>query len=206
MKRLSLGVFIGVMSLAALGISKPQPDIYYFSHFEGIDLDFLRTHYTEIKNNRPIRVEARYLAYKWRSPFEYKEQLNLVGFNLSSFNILQFTLKEKDDFHYVFPLLLFPTRAGDLQELQGLTAGDKIVIYGRFYNLRDSEYAITVDVMETVRKGGHDRSVLLDTRLAPTPVPMPSATPTPGPGLWNRLKKMMNSTPTPTGTTTPEAK
>ena len=206
MKRLSLAVFIGVLSLASLGNSKPQPDIYYFSHFEGIDLDFLRSHYNEIQNNRPIRVEGRFLAYKWRSPFEFKEQLNLVGFNLNSYHILQFTLKEKDEFHYVFPLLLFPTRAGDLQELQGLMAGDRIRIYGRFYNLRDSEYAITVDVIETVRKGGHDQSVLLDTRLAPTPVPTANATPTPGPGLWNRLKKMMNSTPTPTETTTPEAK
>ena len=176
--------------------------------YQDIHMDFLRAHYTEIDNGRMIRVETNYQTLKWLSPFEYKEQLNLIGFNVNNYHILRFTVKENDaldnNFRYVFPLLLFPTRSGDLQEFQDLVEGDRIAIYGRFYNLKKSEFAIAVDAIETIRKGGHDRNVLIDTRVPPTPTPAMTFTPTPGPGPWQRLKAWMN--PAPTGTVTPEAK
>jgi len=193
-------------TLTAFGAPKPTPDPFYVSNYGEMNLDFLRTHYSEINNNRAVQIEAQFLDFKWKSPFQYREALNLDGLDVNRYHVLQFTLKEKDNLHYVFPIFLFPVRYGDLEELQGLTEGQRLVIYGHFYNLKNSEFAITVDVIETVNKGGHERMALLDTRLAPTPTPADIATPTPGPGIWKRLKSMMNPTPTPTGTLTPESK
>jgi hypothetical protein len=209
MKTLFLALcFLGA-AFTAFGASQGSPDPYYFSNYREMDLEFLRSHYTEINNGRAIQIDARFLDFKWKSPFQYQEALNLDGLDVNRYHVLQFTLKEKDDFHYplyVFPVFLFPVHAGDLEDLQGLSSNQRIAVYGRFYNLKNSEFAIAVDVIETINKGGHDRTVLLDTRLAPTPTPADIPTPTPGPGIWKRLKSMMNPTPTPTGTVTTESK
>lgn len=190
---------------------------YYISKYDIMDLDFLRTHYTEINNGRPIQIEGHFKSYKWLPLFEYKERLKLAGFDINQYNLIQLCLKEKDDFHYTFPILLLHVEAGDLKELDQLSPGDHIVIYGRFYNLKKSEFALETDIIETIGKNkhindsqntwGHDRSIVLDARVSPTPTPIPTVTPTPGPNVWNRINNYINpkESPTPTGTITPVA-
>ncbi|HET9869600.1 MAG TPA: hypothetical protein VFR02_03760, partial [bacterium] len=80
-----------------------------------------------------------------------------------------------------------------------------VAIYGKFYNLDNSDYALLVHVMDTVQKGGHDRDILLDARMSPTPTVTPTVTPTPGPTLWKKLQNAMNPKEEPTGTVTPNA-
>jgi hypothetical protein len=216
-----------LLLLAAGLAAKPAPD-YYLAKYELMDLDFLRTHYFEINNGRQIQFEGRFSSFKWIPPFQYKERLGAIGFNVNQYHLLQFTLKEieggmpvdlsmGDNVHYSFPILMFHTQAGDLTEFDQLNKGDRVVIYGRFYNLKKSEYVIEADLFETIKKGGHDRDLLLDSRVAPTPTPTPTVTPTPGPnvlvktgrftaGVWKKVSNMVNAkeTVTPTGSVTPE--
>lgn len=213
---LALGGLLLAGSLLAL-----PADNEYISKYEHIGLDFLRSHYFEVNNARPIQVTGYYSSSKWLSPYLYDERLKKIGFSSSQFNILQFSLREVDPFygkvqegktpqdyssaHYSFPILLFPTQAGDLNELGQLQEGDRIVIYGQFYNMPKSEYAIEVHLIETVKKGGHDRDVLLDCRLTPTMTPTATITPTPGPNLFQKVMNKINpkETTTPNATTTP---
>jgi hypothetical protein len=127
--------------------------------------------------------------------------------NPLDYHLVQMTLKEQDDFHYSFPVLLIHTQVGDLKELDQLTPGERVIVYGRFYKLRQAEYALDVDVIDTVKKGGHDRSMLLDSRVSPTPTPTSTVTPTPGPNLWQKAMNWVNpkETPTVTGTVTPDS-
>ena len=181
-----------------------MPD-YYISNYEIMDLDFLRTHYTEINNGRPIRLDSHFVSYKWKSPYTFRERLKTITLDINQYNVLEFELKENDDVHYSFPVLLFHTQAGDLHELSQLSSGDRIIVYGKFYNLKKSEYAIEVDLIETVKKGGHVQGVIIDSRIPPTPTPTPTVTPTPGPNLWQKINSVINpkETPSPTGTVTP---
>ncbi len=199
-------------------IAKPAPD-YYISNYESINLDFLRSHYLEINDGRLIQVTGHFSSYKWLSPYTYKERLNAIGDNVADYNLLQFTIEEKDDFHYSFPILLIHTSVGDLHELEQLQKGTKITIYGKFYNLKKSEYAIETDLIEMVNvmyrvniqgtpsfeNGGHDRQILLDARVSPTATTTPTVTPTPPPSLWQKITNVVNpkETITPTGTVTP---
>lgn len=185
-------------------IAKPFPD-NFFVNYEITDLDFLRAHYAEIENGRPIQVSGYFSSYKWLSPFVFKERLGFIGYNVEDYNLVQMTLKEKDDFHYSFPILLFHTQIGELKELQQLEPDEEVVLYGKFFNLKKSEYALEVDVIETVNKGGHDRDILVDCRISPTPTPTSTVTPTPGLNLWQKINNMVNpkETITPTGTVTP---
>lgn len=197
-----------LLFLAALMVTPlwadPTPD-FYFTHYEITHFDFLRQYYYEIENGRAIQSEGSFISYQWKKPYEYREKLRAIGLDVNKYNILKFTIKEKDDIHYSFPLLLFPTASGDLSELNQLQLGERIAIYGKFFNLDKSEYAIAVDVMETVQRGGQDREILIDARLPLTPTPTPTVTPTPGPTLWQKLKNAINPTEVPTGTVTPNA-
>src|SRR5579885_1202664 len=149
--------------MAGMLAAKPAPDDY-ISQYDIMDLDFLRSHYTEINNGRPIQVTGYFSSLKWLQPYEYKYRLSPLGLDVENYNPIQMTLKEKDDFHYSFPILLFHSQAGDLHELKDLTEGEEVVIYGNFFKLKKSEYAIEVGLIETVNKGGHDRDILLDAR------------------------------------------
>jgi hypothetical protein len=201
----SIIVLAGLLMAGSI-VAKPVPD-NYFTKYEIMDIDFLRSHYAEIENGRAIQVSGFFSSDKWLSPFMYKQRLSFIGYNVEDYNIIQMTLKEKDDFHYSFPLLLFHTQIGELKELQQLESGEEVVIYGKFFNLKKSEYALEVDLIETVNKGGHDRDILIDCRISPTPTVTATITPTPGLSLWQKINNMINpkETITPTGTVTPEA-
>jgi hypothetical protein len=227
-KKTYLLLFAGLLffgtNVAKPAENEPAND-EYVSKYEHIRLDFLRTHYLEVNNGRPIQITGYFSSYQWMPPFQYKERLQDIGLNPDRFNVLQFSLREIDPFfgmvhadspdgkntighssiHYSFPLLLFQTQAGELQELDQLKQGDRLIIYGNFYNMKKSEYAIEVHLVETVKKGGHDREILIDSRVPPTPTPTATITPTPGPNLWQKLTNMVNpkETATPIVTTTP---
>lgn len=196
------------------------PPDYYFANYDIINLDFLRTRYFEINNGRPIQIDCYYKSKTWLEPFAYKERLRLIGLNVDDYNLIQVTLEEKDQYHYAFPILMFHTQVGDLKELDQLVDGDRIIIYGRFYNLKKSDFAIQVDVIDQFNAdrinksvtfgqdtGGHDQTILLDARVSPTPTPTATITPTPGPSIWQRVSDviMPKDIPTPTGTITPVA-
>ncbi|HTA76958.1 MAG TPA: hypothetical protein VK791_07370 [bacterium] len=212
-----------ILALLLLVVSpvhgEAQPD-FYFANYEIMDLDFLRTHYYEINNGRQIQIDAYYKSKTWLEPFAYKERLRLIGFNIDNYNLIQMSLEEKDEYHYTFPILMFHSQTGDLKELDQLKDGDRIIIYGRFYNLKNDDFAIEVDVIDQFNAdridksvtlgeytGGHDQGMLLDARVSPSPTPTASITPTPGPSLWQRINDKVNPKPTatPTGTITPEA-
>ena len=147
------------------------------------------------------------------------ERLSAIGYDVRNYNLLQFTLKEKDDFHYSFPILLVHTSVGELKELEQLTPGNNLTIYGKFYNLKKSEYAMEADILELENiktrvniqgtpfyaNEGHDRQMLLDARVSPTATPTATVTPTPPPSLWQKVNNLVNpkETTTPTGTVTP---
>jgi hypothetical protein len=204
-KRIVFIVSIACCLLAGSFAAMEAKD-HYISNYEVIDLDFLRTHYTEIANGRVIQFDAYFSSYKWLQPYELKQRLSLVGLNIMQYNAIQMTLKEKDDVHYSFPILLFQADAGDLKELEELTKGVRIKIFGKFFKLKDSEYAIETDLIETIKKNGHDRSLLIDARMTPTFTPTASFTPTPGLSLFQKLNNLVNpkETITPTSTATPE--
>ncbi len=199
-------------------IAKPAPD-YFISKYDIMNLDFLRTRYTEINNGRPIQITGQFSSFKWLPPYQYQERLKALGFDPKEYNVVQLSLEESDNFHYSFPLLLLHVGAGDLHELEQVTKGMKMVIYGRFYNLPKSEYAMQTDLIELANvrfrvniQGtpgyeiwGHDRAILLDGRVSPTPTCTPSITPTPAPNLWQKVNNWVNpkETGTPTGTVTP---
>ncbi len=203
MKKLYFITLFGILLTGSI-IANPIPTNFVLN-YDVIDLDFLRTRYFEIKNWRPIQFEGTFSSYKWIPPYQYKERLSEIGFNVNQYHVVQFTIKEKDDFHYVFPICLFKTNAGDLNELDQLVKGDRIMVYGRFFNLKKSENAVEVDAIETIKKGGHDRNILLNAMVAPTFTPTVTVTNTPGPNLFQKLNNWVNpkETPTPTGTTTP---
>jgi len=191
----------------------------FISKYETMDLDFLRTHYTEIDNGRPIKIEGDFSSYKWLQPYDYTSRLSRIGLDSKNYNIVQMSLKEEDGLHYSFPILLFHTATGDLHELDELANGIRVSLFGKFYKLKESEYALEVDVLEVanvsvrvdpvgtpaLRMGGHDRIMLIDGRVSPSPTPTPTVTPTPQPSLWQKINNMVNpkETITPTGTVTP---
>ncbi len=197
-------LFLLLSLMAAPLWADPTPD-FYFTQYEMTNFDFLRQYYYEVENGRMIQSEGSFSSYEWKKPFEYREKLKAAGLNVDQFNLLKFSIKEKDDLHYSFPLLLFPVQTGDLSELNALKPGERIAIYGKFFDLDKSEYAIVVHVIETVQKGGHDRDILIDARVAPTPTPTATVTPTPGPTLWDKVKNAVNPKEVPTGTVTPNA-
>ncbi len=205
LKKLYISALFSILLSGSILLAKPAED-YYISNYDIINLDFLRTHYNEINSGRAIQFDGTFTSLNWIAPYQYKERLADIGFDVNQYHVLQFSLKEKDDYHYGFPILLFKTQAGDLTELDQLSAGERITLYGKFHKLKKSEYAIEVDILETVKKGGHDRQILVDARVAPTLTPTPTITNTPGPNLFQKMYYKINpkETATPTGTITPQ--
>jgi hypothetical protein len=66
---------------------------------------------------------------------------------------------------------------------------------------------LVVDTAEVIGRGGIEKSLISDYRMAPTPTPTATITPTPGPNMIQRLWSKVNpkESPTPSGTVTPEA-
>lgn len=220
MKKAALSTAFAILLLAGTLIAQ-SASRDFISNYETMDLDFLRSHYTEINNGRPIKIEGDFSSYQWLEPYEYKSRLSRIGLDARNYNLVQMTLKEDDNFHYSFPILLFHAASGDLHELSELAKGVRVAIYGKFFKLKESEYALEVDVLEVadvsvhvdavgtpaLKMGGHDRLILLDGRVSPSPTPTPTVTPTPQPSLWQKINNMVNpkETITPTGTVTPGA-
>ncbi|HVZ80889.1 MAG TPA: hypothetical protein VHE12_08830 [bacterium] len=218
MKKLILTALAFLLLWVGSMTAKPAPD-YFISKYDIMDLDFLRTHYTEINNGRPIQITGQFSSFKWLQPYHYQERLKELGFDPEHYNLVQLSLKEKDDYHYSFPILLLHRETGDLHELEEIAKDMKLVVYGHFYNMAKSEYAIQTDLIELQNaryrvniKGtpgyeiwGHDRAILLDGRIPPTPTATPTVTPTPAPNLWQKVNNWINpkETGTPTGTVTP---
>ena len=218
MKKLAVSIVLPILLLAGTLVAQSTTRAY-ISNYEAMDLDFLRSRYFQINDARPIRIDGDFASYKWLQPYEYKTRLGRIGLDADEYNILQMTLKEKDGYHYSFPLLLFHKDAGDLRELDQLYKGLRVVLYGKFHNLEKSEYALEVDLMEVanvsthvdavgtpvLKMGGHDRILLLDGRISPTATPSPTITPTPAPNLWDKAKNLVNpkETGTPAETVTP---
>lgn len=219
MKKLFLAtLFFIVLLWTGSMLAKPAPD-YFISRYDIMNLDFLRTHYTQINNGRLLQITGRFSSFKWLAPYRYEQRLKELGLRASDYNLVQITLKEADDFHYSFPVLLVRASTTDLQELEHISKGTKMVIYGKFYNVRKSEYAIDTDLIELANvrlrvniqgtpgyeNAGHDREILLDARVAPTATTTATVTPTPPPSLWQRVNNLVNpkETVTATGTVTP---
>ncbi len=199
--RLFLLFILGVSTSALLAVTPPD---FYFTKYTLTELWFLNQHYTEIENNRLIRIEGLYQDHQWKKPYAYQESLKALGLNIRDYNVLQFSIRETGGVNFAFPLVLVWAEKGALPELTNLQKGRKIALYGRFLNLKDSEFAIELHVMETIDKGGRQVQVLLDTRMPPTPTPTITPTPTPGPNLWQKLQKKLKSVQAQ-GTVTPEA-
>ncbi|HJT24600.1 MAG TPA: hypothetical protein VJ873_08480, partial [bacterium] len=147
MKKAALLSAFAVLLLAGTLIAQ-SVSREFISNYETMDLDFLRSHYTEINNGRPVKIEGDFSDFHWLEPYEYKSRLHHAGLDVRNYNLVQMSIKETDDFHYSFPILLFHTATGDLHELDELAKGIKVAIYGKYYQLKDSEYAIDVDVLE----------------------------------------------------------
>ncbi len=219
MKKLFLVVLLAALVLTPFMLKAEQEGDYYFANYDIMNLDFLRTRYTEINNGRSIQIEGYFKSFKFLPIFEYKERLKLLGINPLRYNLVQFTLMQKDNFHYSFPVLLIHTDAGELKELDDLIKGERLIIYGRFYKLKNAEYAIDLDVIDRLNAdrmfdgvtikaptGGHHRKLFLDARVSPTPTPTATVTPTPGLSIWQKTMNFVSpkETPTVTGTITPD--
>jgi hypothetical protein len=205
MKGLRLPILFVLALSAAASVARPAPDLY-FTHYTRTELWFLNQHYTEIENGRMIRIEGVYQGHEWKKPFAFRERMKAIDKDVRNYNVLQMSLRELDGVNYAFPILLVWTEKGALPELETLHKGQRVALYGHFYNLKASEYALELHVLETVDKGGRQVDVLLDGRMPATPTPTVTPTPTPGPSLWKRVQKRLKigATPQPTGTVTPE--
>jgi hypothetical protein len=227
-KKFILGAAFSILILAGSVVAQSIP-VDLINRYEIMDLDFLRSHYTEINNGRSLQVSGLFHELHWIPPYKIADRLQAIGFNGEEYNAIQMTLKivhtspdadfDDDAVHYAFPVLLFHTGAGNLDELKELTPDERVTLYGRFYNLSKDDYAIEVDFVEldgvmtrvdpagtpVYKDGGQDQVLLLDARVSPSPTPIPTFTPTPGPDLWMKLNHWINpkETITPTGTITP---
>lgn len=204
MTGLRLSLFL--ILLTSLASAKAEPD-FYFTQYTPTEIWFLKQHYQEIENGRMIRLDGLYQSHEWKKPYAYHERLKAIDRNVKDYNILQISLREWEGVRYAFPILLVSAEKGSLSELDALKKGQRVALYGYFFNLKNSEYALELHVMETIGKGGSQIKLLLDSRLPPTPTPTITPTPTPAPSLWKKVQKWtkIRQTPEPTGTVTPVA-
>jgi len=200
-----MAIFVGPVIWV---LAENQGDLF-FTHYEDIHLNFLRTHYSQINEGRPIRIEGYFKGYHWKSPVSYRERLNQIGMDVDRYNVLEISLRDLDEVHYAFPVLLVQTQSGDLHELKNLVDGQKVALYGKFFNLSKSEYALELDVLEgtSPSRGSHDVGIVLDARVVFTPTATPTVTATPKPNLYQRVNEWINpkESPTPGTTATPSA-
>lgn len=200
-------LFSLLLAMTAFPLAAKQAPDFYFEGYESVPLPFLREHYTDLENGRHIKFEGLYKSHEWLPLYQYQQQLKTVGLSIQEFNVVKFSFKEDaDSIHYSFPILLFRAVKGDASEFKGLTEGTHLAFYGTFYNLKNNEWALVVDTAEVIDRGGIEKSLISDYRMAPTPTPTATITPTPGPNMLQRLWSKVNpkETPTPSGTVTPE--
>jgi|GEM_PF-1377393 hypothetical protein len=201
-------LFITLFALTALPLAaKPAPD-FYFEGYEKVPLEFLRQHYTELENGRRIQFEGSYKSHEWLPLYQYQHQLKQVGLNIKEFNIVKFSFKEdRDSIHYSFPILLLRATKGDGSEFKGVSEGTQLSARGTFYNLKNNEWVLVVDTVERIDRGGLEKSLISDYRMAPTPTPTATITSTPGPNVLQKIWAKVNpkESPTPDGTVTPVA-
>jgi hypothetical protein len=201
---------IFIISLFFLGpillVLAEQRDLF-FTHYEDMRLGFLRTRYTQINDGRPMRIEGYFKGYQWKSPTAYRERLAKAGLNVEKYNVLEMNLRELDNVHFSFPILLVQTQTGDLHELSNLIEGQKVALYGKYYKLEKSEYAFELDVLEgtSPSRGSHEVGIVLDARVAFSPTPTPTVTATPKPNVFQQVNNWINpkESVTPGSTTTP---
>jgi hypothetical protein len=195
-----------ILSFPVFSYAKAEPD-FYFTNYAFTKIEFLNQNYTEIENGRMIRIDGIYQNHEWKKPYAYRERLKAIGKDIRNYNILQFSIREADGVNYSFPIVLVWLEKGFLPELNDLKKGRRVALYGQFYYLKDSDYALELHVLETIDKGGRKVEMLLDGRMPPTPTPTVIPSPTPGPSLWKRIQKKLKlrETPQPAGTVTPEA-
>lgn len=202
-----MAIFIGPVIWV---LAQNQQGDLFFTHYEDIRLDFLRTRYTLINDGRPIRIEGYFKGYHWKSPISYRERLNKIGLDIDKYNVIEMSLRELDNVHFSFPLLLVQTQIGDLKELNNLVDGQKVALYGKYFKLTKSEYALELDVLEgtSPSRGSHDVGIVLDARIALSPTPTPTVTATPQPNVFQRVNNWLNpkESPTPGSTSTPGPK
>jgi hypothetical protein len=206
--------FLKVFILALLAtpipqaFSKPAAD-FYFEGYEPVKLSYVREYYDKIEDGRRIRVEGWFKSYEWHKLYEYQQKLKGVGLNHKEFQVVKLALREDgpQDVRYSFPVLLCRAAKGDTSELKNMKVGQKLAVYGTFFNLRDSDWALVVDVVEAIDRGGFEKYLISDYRVPSTPTPTATPTPTPGLGLFTVLMNKINpkESPTPTGTWNPEA-
>jgi hypothetical protein len=201
-------LFFALLAWTALPLAaKPAPD-FYFEGYENVPLPFLREHYTDLENGRPIKFDGWYKSHEWMPLYQYQQQLKDSGLSIREFNVVKFSFKEDvDSIHYSFPILLFRALKGDVSEFKGMAEGTHMAVYGRFFNLKNNEWAVAVDTVEVIERDGLDKHLISDYRMAPTPTPTATVTPTPGPSmlqqLWNKVNPKESATPS--GTITPDA-
>ncbi len=189
-----------------LWVLAEQRDLF-FTHYEDMRLGFLRTQYTQINDGRPMRLEGYFKSYQWKSPTAYRERLAKAGLNIDKYNVLEMSLRELDNVHFSFPILLVQTQIGDLHELSNLVEGQKVALYGKYYKLEKSEYAFELDVLEgtSPSRGSHEVGIVMDARVAFSPTPTPTVTATPKPNVFQQVTNWINpkESVTPGSTTTP---
>jgi hypothetical protein len=206
----TLLVLVAVLVGPVLWVLAENQEDLFFTHYEDIRLGFLRTQYTKINDGRPIRVEGYFKGIHWKSPVAYRERLNELGLNIDKYNVLEMSLRELDNVHFAFPILLVQTQIGDLHEINSLVDGQKVALYGKYFKLNKSEYGIELDVLEgtSPSRGSHDVGIVLDARVAPSPTMTPTVTATPQPSFFQRVGNWINpketTTPNPSETPSPK--
>jgi len=206
MKVLRLSMLLVLAMTAVRLFAKAEPD-FYFTNYTPTEIWFLNEHYSGIENGRMIRIEGIFQSLEWKKPFAFRERFKAIGKDVRTYNVLQMSLREKDGVNFAFPVLMVWAEKGALPELTSLQKGRRVALYGHFYNLKASEYALELHAVETIDKGGRKVETVFDGRMPPTPTPTVTVTPTPGPSLWKKIQKKIKyrETPQPTGTVTPEA-
>jgi hypothetical protein len=194
-----------LLALSGFVSAQTMPPKIYVDDYAIFPLPLLNRNYEKIPHGTSIQFNAYFHSYHWEQPFKYIERLKVFHMDAENFNFIQMVLKNSiRGLRYYFPILMFNSAMGHLHQLRKLKPKEGITVYGKFYNLPDSEYAILVDVIETFQNGGNNRKKLLDFRLPLTPTPTCTVTPTPGPSLWQRILNHLHPpTATPTPTVTP---
>ena len=77
MKKLILFALAFLLLWVGTMTAKPAPD-YFISKYDIMNLEFLRTRYTEINDGRPIQITGEFSALKWIPPYKYQERLKAL--------------------------------------------------------------------------------------------------------------------------------
>src|SRR5579883_1138625 len=90
-KKAALSTTLAILLLAGTLIAQSAPRDF-ISNYETMDLDFLRSHYMEIDNGRPIKIEGSFSSYQWLQPYQYQSRLSRIGLDARNYNLVQMTI------------------------------------------------------------------------------------------------------------------